>query len=91
MKFSPKSASSATLRISTSPLWNGIRRAHPIASSREATSRIQYPATSSLVSVNGPSTTVVSPRPVNFTRAPNRLSSSPLPSTITPAAASSSL
>ena len=53
-----KSSSSKNGRSSTSPSSNGTRLAHSMASSLDFTWMIQNPATSSLVSANGPSTTV---------------------------------
>src|SRR5471032_619683 len=46
---------------SCSPMGEGKRRAHSIASSRERTWISVYPATSSLVSANGPLTTLRRP------------------------------
>src|SRR3989441_3401933 len=54
----PKSSASKTWRISTSPSWNGMRLAHSNASALFLVCQIQKPATSSFVSVNGPSRTV---------------------------------
>src|SRR5262249_15280944 len=59
-------------RISTSPSGRGARFNHPIASCSDLTFQIQNPATSSLVSGNGPSMTVVV-RPPKRTRAPFEL------------------
>ena len=90
---SPKSSISKTCRISisdSSSIGFGQRLTHSIASSFDATSNSQKPATSSLVSVNGPSTTVrLSPE--NLTRAPLLLGCRPSPASITPAFTSSSL
>src|SRR5690242_6119403 len=88
--FEPKSSSSNTWRISTSPSLNGARFNHSIASSFDFTLQIQKPAMSSLVSANGPSMTFGLPSP-NRTRAPFALACSPSPSSITPAFANSSL
>src|SRR2546422_1331025 len=89
----PKSSASNTWRISISdsPSWGlGQRLTHSIASSRDFTSIIQKPATSWLVSGDGPSTTV-RVAPENFTRAPFALGCSPSPARSTPAFISSSL
>ena len=68
----------------------GQRLIHSIASSFDFTWRIQNPAISSLVSVNGPSMTVrLSPE--NRMRAPFELACSPSPASITPALTISSL
>src|SRR5262249_50865526 len=73
-----------------SPCGLGARFAHSIASFLDATFISQYPAISSLVSANGPSTTIrLSPE--NRTRAPCELAFRPVRSTSTPALASSSL
>src|SRR5213596_1625424 len=70
----PKSDASNTWRISISPsapVGLGQRLTHSIASSFDFTCHSQKPAISSLVSANGPSTTVrLSPE--NLTRAPFR-------------------
>jgi len=86
----PKSSASNTCRISTSASWNGARLSHSIASSFDFTCQSQKPATSSLVSANGPSITVRLP-PENCTRDPFELGWSPSPASITPAFTSSSL
>ncbi len=88
---SPNSSAEKTWRISTSPSRKGIFFAHSMTSSREETSRIQKPATSSLVSANGPSTTVLLPSLSKRTRAPFELGCRPSPASMTPALASSSL
>src|SRR4030095_6929491 len=68
----------------------GQRLTHSIASCSDAHFQSQKPATSSLVSANGPSITVrLSPE--NLTRAPFELGCSPSPASITPALISSSL
>ena len=72
------------------PPSNGARLSHSIASSRDAHSQIQKPATSSLASVNGPSMTVRS-RPSKRTLAPFEVGCRPSPASITPALTSSSL
>src|SRR5258705_863615 len=91
---SPKSSISISLRISTSPLPSGetfgARFTHSIASSSDLTLMIMKPATSSLVSVNGPSMTVRL-SPLNFTRAPFEVGPSPSAASRTPAFAASSL
>src|SRR5438045_4135327 len=71
VRFAPKSSASNTRRISISslPFWNGERRIHSMASSMDFTCHSQKPAISSLVSVNGPSVTVLLPPP-NLTRTP---------------------
>ena len=91
----PKSSSSNNGRTSrTCVLPNcgsfGQRLAHSTASSRLPTSHSQYPATISLDSVNGPSTTDVEP-PSKTTRAPVLLGLRPWPSSMMPALTSSSL
>jgi len=92
VRFAPKSSASNTRRISISslPFWNGERRIHSMASSMDFTCHSQKPAISSLVSVNGPSVTVLLPPP-NLTRTPFALECSPSPASITPAFTSSSL
>src|SRR5262249_14080476 len=68
----------------------GQRLIHSIVSASDLHCKIQYPATSSLVSANGPSITIrLSPE--NLTRAPLELGCNPLPSSITPAFTISSL
>src|SRR5215510_8275249 len=68
----------------------GQRLTQSIASCSDLHFQSQNPATSSLVSANGPSITVrLSPE--NLTRAPLELGCSPLPSSITPAFTISSL
>src|SRR6187431_955149 len=67
-----------------------MRRAHSTASSIDLTCQIQKPATSSLVSLNGPSTNE-RPAPLNTIRLPLELGCSPSPASITPAFTSSSL
>ncbi len=82
-----------TSRISTSqstPEGFGQRLTHSIASSLDSTSQSQKPASSSLVSANGPSMTDVLP-PENRTRTPFELGCKPSPASITPALTSSSL
>jgi hypothetical protein len=63
---SPKSSTSINLRISTSALpfgeQFGARLTQSIASASDFTLMIEKPATSSFVSVNGPSMTVRSSR-----------------------------
>src|SRR6266571_3693613 len=89
----PKSSASNTWRISiseSSRIGLGQRLTHSIASSFDFTCHIQKPATSSLVSAKGPSTTVRF-APENRTRAPFELGCSPSPASITPAFTSSSL
>src|ERR1700682_2965138 len=75
VKLAPKSSASHTWRISDSPFspvgW-GMRLTHSIASSIDLTCHSQKPAISSLVSANGPSTTVRL-LPPNLTRAPFEL------------------
>src|SRR5262249_33915726 len=66
------------------------RRAHSMASSIDDTCHSQNPATSSLTSVNGPSTTRVAAS-LNCTRTPLELGCSPSPASMTPALTSSSL
>src|SRR5262245_28293988 len=61
-----------------------------MASSIDLTFHSQNPATSSLVSANGPSTTALLP-PEKVTRFPFELGCSPSPASITPAFTSSSL
>ena len=93
MSASPKSSASKIWRISISDspgIGFGHRFTHSITSSFDRHCRIQKPATSSLVSANGPSTTVRCV-PLNFTRAPFELGCSPSPASITPAFTSSSL
>ena len=68
----------------------GQRRAHCTASSRDATSSIQNPATSSLASVNGPSVTL-GPSPSWVTRNPSELGARPSAASRTPASTSSVL
>jgi len=90
---SPKSSASNTGRISStlsSPVGFGQRLAHSIASSMERTSQIQKPATSSLVSANGPSITRRF-GPENSTRTPLALGCSPSPPFMMPACTSASL
>ncbi len=67
-----------------------MRLTHSIASSIDFTCQSQKPAINSLVSVNGPSTTVRF-APANLTRAPFELGWRPSPASITPAFISSSL
>src|SRR5438445_3638698 len=91
---SPKPSASNTWRISScdSPCSNGLgqRLAHSMASSSDLHCHSQKPATSSLVSGDGPSGTVrLSPRKV--TRAPFALVCRPSPASITPALTRSSL
>src|SRR5919201_3681463 len=89
----PKSSASYTRRISTtpsSPVGLGIRFAHSIASSQDLTCQSQKPAINSLVSANGPSTTVRL-LPENLTRAPFEVGCSPSAARMMPALASSSL
>src|SRR6516164_1673476 len=92
VRFSPKSSASKTGRISTSslPLRNGERRIHSMASSIDFTCHSQNPAISSLVSVKGPSITLLLPAP-NLTRTPCALALSPSAESSTPAFTSSSL
>ncbi len=74
----------------SSSMGLGQRLTHSMASSREPTCHSQKPATSSLVSAKGPSTTVrLSPE--NTTRAPFELGCRPSPARSTPAFMSSSL
>src|SRR5712691_804037 len=86
----PKSSASKTWRISTSVSSKGARLSHSIASSFDLTCHSQNPATSSFVSLKGPSITVRFPLE-NLTRAPFELAWSPSPASITPAFTSSSL
>src|SRR5689334_14374936 len=86
----PKSSASNTWRISTMPSRNGTRLTHSMASSLDFTWTSQKPATSSLVSANGPSTTLRW-SPEKNTRAPLELACRPSPASITPALTSSSL
>src|SRR6184192_58280 len=89
-----KSDASATRRISTTPAWPsglGIRLIHSTHSSRSRHWRIQNPPTSSLVSANGPSTTLGSSVLEKTIRAPCELGVRPSPASITPALTSSSL
>ena len=90
--MSGKSSASDTRRISivSLPLRKGERRIHSTASSIDFTCHSQKPAISSLVSVNGPSMTVLLPPP-NCTRTPRELACRPSPASITPAFTSSSL
>src|SRR5918996_5065052 len=86
------SSSSNTRRTSISPYSPsaavfGIFMAHRIASSREATSMSQYPATR-FSSSKGPSMTVL-PSAENLIRKPSEVGLSPTPSSITPARTSS--
>src|SRR6478609_4386399 len=67
-----------------------MRRAHSTASSIDFTCQIQKPATSSLVSLNGPSRNE-RPAPLNTMRLPLELGCSPSPASITPAFTSASL
>jgi hypothetical protein len=94
VRFSPKSSVSKTGRISTSeggpPEGLGILFTHSIASSSERTCQIQKPATSSFVSVKGPSITARL-SPSNLTLAPFELGWSPSPASMTPALTNSSL
>src|SRR5438045_7270870 len=92
VRFSPTSSASNTrwISISSLPFCNGERRIHSPASSMDFTCHSQKPAISSLVSVNGPSVTVLLPPP-NLTRTPFALECSPSPASITPAFTSSSL
>src|SRR5271170_7897415 len=89
-----KSSISKTWRISTSEstpgLQLGARLTHSMASSRDLTCKIEKPATSSLASVKGPSTTVRD-LPENLTRAPLELGWRPSRASRTPALTSSSL
>src|SRR5262249_4804960 len=75
---------------SSSGIGFGHRFTHSTHSARSLHWKIQYPATSSFASANGPSTTVGFDRP-NFTRAPCELGLRPAPSRSTPALISSSL
>src|SRR5580700_3747718 len=68
----------------------GHRVAHSIASSLDFTWIIQYPPTTSLASVNGPSVTFALP-PANVTRAPIEGGCSPSSASSTPAFCSDSL
>src|SRR5262249_18693256 len=91
----PKSSSSKNCRTSTSPSpsgpWRfGMRLAQSTTSSRDLTWITQYPAISSLLSVNGPSTMARFP-PENLTRNPLELGRNPDRSRSTPAFISSSL
>jgi membrane-bound lytic murein transglycosylase B len=90
----PKSSASKTGRISISDsspgMGSGQRRTHSTASSIDLTCHIQKPATSSLVSANGPSMVVFLP-PENRTRLPSLLGWSPSPASMMPAFTSSSL
>ena len=93
MNSGPKSSASNTGRISislSSGIGFGQRRTHSIASSIERTCHSQKPATSSWVSVNGPSVTV-RVLPEKRTRTPRELGCKPSPASITPALTSSSL
>jgi hypothetical protein len=67
---------------------NGAFFSQSSASAFDFTFQIQKPATSSLVSANGPSTTVRR-SPSKRTRAPFELACSPSPASITPASTSS--
>src|SRR5262245_38412839 len=83
---SPKSSTSISLRISTTALpfeMYGARFTHSIASASDCTLMIEKPATSSFVSVNGPSMTVRS-SPLNSTRAPFDVGLSPSAARRTP-------
>src|ERR1700722_16701879 len=89
----PKSATSKTWRISISysPSWqSGQRLTHSTASSIDLSCQIQYPAISSLVSVNGPSITVRL-SPAKRTRLPFELGWRPSAASRTPAFTNSSL
>src|SRR5665213_2094747 len=78
-----------SISVSAPRPWGfGTRLAHSMATSIDFTSRIQYPPTSSLVSTNGPSITVLF-SPENLMRAPFELGSSLVSSTRTPACFSS--
>src|SRR5580658_10489810 len=92
VRFALKSSASNTRRISISSLLflKGERRIHSTASSSDLTCQSQKPAISSLVSVKGPSVTVLLPPP-NLTRTPLELACRPSPESITPAFSSSSL
>src|SRR3984893_14743545 len=68
----------------------GQRLTHSIASGNDAHFHSQKPATSSFVSVNGPSITVRF-SPAKLTRAPFELACSPSPASSTPALIRSSL
>src|SRR3989441_4300817 len=86
----PKSSTSNPWRISISPSWKGLRLIHSTGSAIDFTRHSQKPATSSFVSVKGPSITVRFV-PENLTRTPFELGWSPSPASITPAFTSSSL
>src|SRR5438105_3892845 len=89
--LSANSSVSKTWRISTSvPPSNGARLSHSTASSNDFTCQSQKPATSSLVSANGPSVTVRF-LPSNLMRLPYLLDLRPSPASITPAFTSCSL
>ena len=84
-----KSDSSYTRRSSITPSSEaGQRRAHSTASSFDFTWIIQYPPSSSLASVKGPSVTVGLP-PEKVTRAPLALGCRPSRPSRTPALVSS--
>src|SRR5262249_25381409 len=89
-----KSSASNTCRISISASSPGMglgqRLTHWIASCNDAHFHNQKPATSSLVSANGPSITVRF-SPANLTPAPFELACSPSPASSTPALISYSL
>src|SRR5579862_9063097 len=68
----------------------GQRLSHSTASSMERTCQSQKPATSSLVSANGPSV-IVGLDPVKVMRLPLELGWRPSPASMTPALTSSSL
>src|SRR5688572_29899578 len=88
---SPKSSASNTGRISTSvPPSNGAFLSHSTASSIDFTCQIQNPATSSLVSANGPSITA-RVEPSKRTRLPFDVGWRPSPASIRPAFDSCSL
>src|SRR5215472_873295 len=85
-------SNSINSRTSISVSWSGAtgdRFAHSIASSSDFAWIIQYPATSSFDSVNGPSITVFFPPVANLTRAPLELGYRPAASTRIPALACS--
>src|SRR6476620_914885 len=88
---SPKSSAANTWRISiSSPLPNGARCIHWIASSSDLVLLSQKPATSSPESANGPRLTLPCPLPY-LIRAPFAVGCRPSPASITPALTSSSL
>ncbi len=93
MNSAPKSSASRSCRISipdSTGIGFGQRFTHSTASSIDFTCHSQKPATSSLVSANGPSITVRF-LPANRTRLPFDVGCNPSPASMMPALTNSSL